>query len=157
MSKLDRPILTATVAGILALLGALGAAKYTVDHCLFCSGHPIASSGPNSVVFPVTMTGAWQGTYRQTNTTTPVSIDINVPAGASEATVTYVGTGCSGVLDATAVDGATVTARESITHNNGCTPTGQWEFTVKTDGSLAGSYVPDARAYVATATLTRQG
>jgi hypothetical protein len=61
------------------------------------------------------------------------------------------------MLDVIGVTGGTVKASESITHNNGCTPSGQWEFTVETDGSLAGSYIPDARPYLASATLTRQG
>jgi hypothetical protein len=162
MSQSDRNIWGAWAAwagvavAILGVLATIGGVKYSRDGCLLCSSTPAASSEPFAA-FPVTMTGEWQGTYRETDTTKLVSVDLTVPAGAHEATIEYLGSGCSGVLDAVSVNGATVTARESITHNNGCTPTGQWEFTVKTNGTLAGSYVPDGRNYVATATLTRQG
>jgi hypothetical protein len=99
----DRSIVAAVVVGILGLLGTLGAAKYSADGCLLCSARPAPSPPavsppavpPPLAVFPVTMNGDWRGIYRETDTTTPVPIEINVTAGVREATVDYTSIGCS--------------------------------------------------------------
>jgi hypothetical protein len=160
VSQPDRSLVAAVVAGIFGLLGAFVTVKYTVDGCLWCPGKPAAAvpTSPSTTVFPQSMIGDWRGSYQESDKPRPVPVEILIRPGVAEASVEYDSLGCGGVIDLVQVANGIVGGRERITHSSvsRCTPTGQWDLRILADGSLTGSYVPEAASYTATATFVRQ-
>jgi len=75
-----------------------------------------APASPSATpTIPVALAGTWSGTVRQTNPTLSVTVQIQLPAGASTGTVDYQQLGCSGRLLLVSARGGTYTLDQGIT------------------------------------------
>jgi hypothetical protein len=79
------------------------------------TSHTASASPSATPTIPAALAGTWSGTVRQTSPTLSVTVQIQLPAGASAGTVDYQELGCSGRLLLVSARGGTYTLDQGIT------------------------------------------
>ena len=79
------------------------------------TSHTASASPSATPTIPAALAGTWSGTVRQTSPKLSVTVQIQLPAGASAGTVDYQELGCSGRLLLVSARGGTYTLDQGIT------------------------------------------
>jgi hypothetical protein len=145
--------LVAIVAAVVFITGHHpGAGKPTPTPDAAASG-PVATA---DVPIPQQVSGTWTGTVHQTNPVLNVAIQLSLPGGSEQGTLSYPQLGCTGRLGLTSAKGALLIFHLKITSGrNNCAP-GVVRLALHPGGTMTFTFVRPGGSSPA-GTLTRRG